>query len=223
MMAKSVGDALADYLDAGGRVIDTLFVHDYEGWQLEGRYITDGYAPFTSSSADLTAIPYSLGTIHQPSHAIMSGVQGIQDNPSTGISHQDVGLAPGATRIADWDDGHVFVAIAPQVVGINQLWFHGANWTGDVPKLMHNAILYLVRSDIDWLRAEPISGTIASGNEVVASVTLNAGALSVLEPGRYRALLHLENNTPYGNPAIPVSMDVVQGARQWVYLPVVFK
>jgi hypothetical protein len=206
---SSVGNVLADYLDAGGRLIDTLFIHDYEGWQLEGRYITGGYSPFTSSSADLSAVPYSLGTVYEPSHAILAGVHNIVDSPATGIGHQDVGLAPGATRLADWDDGHVFVAYTDQVVGVNQLWFHGSNWIGDVPQLMHNAILYLARGDVDWLATDPISGTVPSGGQVVASLAYDSAASSVTEAGTYRALLQLENDTPYGNSAIPVSLKVV--------------
>ncbi|MEE8390655.1 MAG: carboxypeptidase regulatory-like domain-containing protein, partial [Anaerolineae bacterium] len=209
MTQTGVGDALAGYIDAGGKVIDTLFVHDYFGWELSGRYITDGYAPFTTSTTDFSAIPYYLGTVYDPAHPIMSGVTTISDNPTIGYSHQDVGLAPGATRLADWDDGEVFIAYNDNVVGINQMWYQGSNWTGNVPELMHNAILYSVFADVDWLATDPISGTLGIADQQVISVTLDASAPSVTGPGNYKAMLNLRNDTPYGQPGIPVTMTVV--------------
>jgi hypothetical protein len=207
--AEGVGDALADYLDAGGKVIDTLFAHDYGGWELAGRYVREGYAPFTPSTIDLSATPYSLGTVYDPAHPVMDAVRDIRDNPGLGVSHQDVGVADQAVRLADWDDGQVFVAYNDRVVGINQLWFHTAYWQGDVPQLMHNAILFLAGGDADWLLPHPLTGTIEMGGSEVISVALDAGASSVTEPGTYRARLYLDNSTGYGNPAVPVTMTVV--------------
>lgn len=209
---EAVGDALADYIDAGGKVIDTLFVHDYDDWQLAGRYISEGYAPFTAGTANKTALPYSLGTVYDPAHPIMDGITSITDTPAIGISHQNVGMAPRATRLADWNSGEVYVAHNDNVVGVNQVWFHGANWTGDVPKLMHNAILFLVGGDAEWLSIVPIKGEISPASSLIVSVTMDAGDSSVAALGRYYAKLYLENNTPYGNPAVPVTMTVEASA-----------
>jgi hypothetical protein len=206
---ETVGDALADYMDAGGRVIDTLFAHDYDGWHLAGRYISQGYAPFTTATASKTALPYSLGMVYDPGHPIMDNVTAVTDTPATGISHQDVGIAPGAIRLADWNSGQVYVAYKDNLVGINQSWYHGANWTGDVPKLMHNAILFLAGGDAEWLSVVPAQGEIAPASSLVVSLTLDAGDSSVAALGRYHARLYLENDTPYGNPAVPVTMTVL--------------
>jgi len=57
---------------------------------------------------------------------------------------QNQGLAAGATRIADCDNGAIFVAANDNVVGLNILPSDGygaAGWTGDLPTLYHNAIL----------------------------------------------------------------------------------
>ena len=212
MTPEGVGDALADYLDGGGKVVDTLFVHDHLGWELAGRYIEEGYAPLTTSSDDMTAVPYSLGTIYEPAHPILSGVTSVVDNPTVGIGHQDVGLASGARRLADWNDGEVFIAYNDRVIGVNQLWFQGANWSGDVPALMHNAILYLASADLDWVAADPVSGTIPATGRQLVSVTLDAGALSVTRLGQYLANLKLANDTPYGQAGIRVTMTVTASA-----------
>jgi hypothetical protein len=222
LQPEAVGDALADYIDAGGKVIDTLFVHDYRGWELGGRYLEESYSVFGPSTADMTATPYSLGTVYDPAHPIMAGVNTIMDTPTIGTGHQDVGVAPGAVRLADWSSGEVFVAYNEAVVGVNQMWYHGANWTGDVPELMHNAILYLARSDVDWLSADPSSGTLPADSQKAVSITLDAGALSVTQAGKYLAQLSLTNDTIYGNPAIPVTMTVVDEA-QTLYLPIIFQ
>jgi hypothetical protein len=222
LQPEAVGDALADYIDAGGKVIDTLFVHDYRGWELGGRYLDESYSVFGPSTADMTAIPYSLGTVYDPAHPIMAGVNTIVDTPTIGTSHQDVGVAPGAVRLADWSSGEVLVAYNEAVVGVNQMWYHGANWVGDVPALMHNAILYLARSDVDWLSADPSSGTLPADRQQAVSITLDAGALSVTQAGKYLAKLNLANDTIYGNPAIPVTMNVVDEAET-LYLPIIFQ
>jgi hypothetical protein len=213
MTAVGVGNALADYIDAGGKVIDTLFLHDWAGWQLDGRYIIDGYAPFTASTTDLTSLPYTMGTVYDPGHPLMSGVTSITDNPATiGIGHQDVGLAPGATRLADWNDGEIFIAYNDNVVGINQLWYHGSGWSGDVPTLMHNAIAYLSGGagggEVPWLAEFPISGTVAPGDTGTVLVTFDAG--QVPQPGTYLADLNVNSNDPYNEQVtVAVSMTVL--------------
>jgi hypothetical protein len=178
MSAQGVGDALADYINAGGRVIDSLFVHDFFGWELAGRYINEGFSPFTQSTMDFELTPYYLGTLHQPSHPILLGVTTIEDNALIGVSHQDSGLSPGALRLADWDDGQVYVAVKGNVVGVNQLWFHGSNWSGDVGVLMVNAIRYL-------------GADASSGHR-----------------GVFQADLLVHNDSPYGSLSIPVVMTV---------------
>jgi hypothetical protein len=206
---ESVGNALADYIDAGGKVVDTLFAHDFRGWGLAGRYIDENYSVFGPATADLSATPYALGTIYDPAHPLLTGVTLIQDTPTVGTSHQVVPLAPAAVRLADWDSGEVYVAYNDSVVGINQVWYHGANWTGDVPTLMHNAILYSVGGDVDWLSLDPRSGEVAATGQQEVSVSLNAGVASVAKPGEYLATLGLTNDTPYGSVSISVTMTVL--------------
>ncbi|MBU1661291.1 MAG: carboxypeptidase-like regulatory domain-containing protein, partial [Chloroflexi bacterium] len=42
-----VGNNLADYIDQGGKIIEGLYIQSFDNWGFAGRYMTDGYSPFT--------------------------------------------------------------------------------------------------------------------------------------------------------------------------------
>ncbi len=49
----AVGNVLADYVDAGGTVVQTVptFYDDFGyGWGLKGRFIDEGYSPFIGTA-----------------------------------------------------------------------------------------------------------------------------------------------------------------------------
>ena len=134
----AVGDALADYIDGGGKVIESLYTQSYDEWGFGGRYMTGGYSPFTPATQDLWD-PDDVAVV-QGGHAVMQGVTAIHDN----WGHQDPGLQAGATLLAQWGSSNYnAVAVNDNVVAINMLIFHDADWTGDVPTLLHNAIVWL--------------------------------------------------------------------------------
>jgi hypothetical protein len=138
---SQVGDALADYIDAGGKVIANAYAYDPGDWGLAGRFVDEQYGPFTQATTDFLG-ESALGTVHEPSHPIMVGVASITNT----YPWQDPGLAPGATRIADWDDGALFLAANSDVVALNLVPTNNvgsAGWTGDLPTLYHNAVLWL--------------------------------------------------------------------------------
>jgi len=210
MTAAGVGDALADYIDLGGKVIDTEFVQSYDQWALAGRYITDGYSCFTPATQDFDTPPYSMGTVYDLNHPIMAGVTTVVDDPTIGYAHQDVGLAPGATRLADWNDGQIFVAFNDNVVGVNQMWYHGSNWSGDMPTLMHNAIVWLAgggAKDAPWLSEVPISGTLGADSVFDVGLVFDTMTYTV---GTYTAILEVNSNDPLNATVeIPVTMTIV--------------
>ncbi|MCK4832825.1 MAG: carboxypeptidase regulatory-like domain-containing protein, partial [Anaerolineales bacterium] len=155
-----VGDALADYIDGGGKAIDTLYTHSFDRWALDGRYLSEDYGPFATAANDYDTFP-SMGTVYSPDHPIMDGVGTIVlDWLPSQYSHQDPGLAPGATRMADWEDNKIFIAYNDHVVGLNLQAFSQAAWSDacDMPELVHNSIRYLTGgapTDVPWLSEEP--------------------------------------------------------------------
>ena len=102
----ALGNVLADYADSGGGVTLMTFSW-YDGFRLDGRYMTDGYGAIVYGDYD----PYSsgsMGTVFEPSHQVMSGVSSF----STGDFRSGTSLVnPGAVKIVDYDDGQVLAAV----------------------------------------------------------------------------------------------------------------
>jgi hypothetical protein len=216
----TVGNILADYVDAGGRVIAAHYVHDWDAWRMEGRFITQGYSPFTQSTLDRPNATYTLGTIVTPGHPILDGVSTI--SVTGGAAVQNVGIRPGATEIARWNNNDPLVAInaAGTVVGVNLLVGDitgGFIWTGNVVQLLRNAANELAVDpfDAEWLTVAPASGAIAAGGTAEVEVTFDA--VPALDPGTYQARVRIEFDDGAGNTSqvdVPVSLTVTAGVAE---------
>jgi len=137
--ATQTGNVLADYVDAGGKVVQAVASFAYGGgWELAGRFVTqEGYEPFVHGDAEF--FPHNLGDF-DAEHPIMDGVTTLTDSLTVGIP----ALEPEAEWVADWDNGTPLVATqGGNVVGINMFVFNEGDFTGDVPLLFHNAIVWL--------------------------------------------------------------------------------
>lgn len=192
-----IGDLLADYIDQGGKVIVNSFVYSYDAWKLEGRFIDEQYGPFTPSTTDAN-ITTSLGSILAPGHPVMQGVSTLQYSGFI----QNVGLVAGATALANWANGDLFIAANNNVVALNLLPSLGDGgpfqWSGDLPTIYQNAIHWL--SGPSFVSAEPQQGTIAPGSEAVIEVTFDATGM---ESGFYTASVDITSNVP-GNELVSV-------------------
>ena len=103
--ATAMGNVLADYEDAGGVVVVSTFAFDNRGpWLLQGRWVTDGYTPYNSSSDHRLLDQYGQ---HHPTRAnrLMQGVTNL-----TAFYRNGVTLASGAASVAVWTDGPPAVA-----------------------------------------------------------------------------------------------------------------
>jgi LPXTG-motif cell wall-anchored protein len=121
------GDLLADFVDQGGRVIETTYAFACTtdtagpiGWGLGGRWEDDGYAAITPIAASGGACAgYDLNETQtlqvlvqsSPFLANVGSVSGVQ----TGIN-TDLQASPGAVVLAEWDSPANMPAI---VVGSN--------------------------------------------------------------------------------------------------------
>jgi len=136
----ALGDVLADYVDVGGGVVLATFAW-YAPFDLAGRIMTD-YSPFEQN--DSYPNLYSNATLgsYDSSNPIMEGVSAIK-----GYYRDNVVVTTGATLVANWSDGYPFVATKGHVVGMTLFppTYPGPNqWEGDVPTLVHNALLWTV-------------------------------------------------------------------------------
>jgi hypothetical protein len=96
--ATAMGNVLADYEDGGGVVVVGTFAYDNRGgWLLQGRWVTDGYTPFNSTSS--TNFTSNCANITNPGHPLMQGVSG-----ECAFYRNPVTLTAGATSVAMWTD-----------------------------------------------------------------------------------------------------------------------
>lgn len=210
-----VGDVLADYVDAGGRVIAAHYANDFTGWEIGGRFITSGYLPFLTATADRPAATYTLGTVLEPGHPVMSGIATL--SVSGGAAVQATGIRPGATEIARWNNGDPLVAANADgtVVALNALVGDvggGFNWTGQFAELIRNSADFLAVEPFDapWLEVTPVSGSVLAG--ATSDVTIDFTALPELAAGTYDARVLIAVDDGGGNTSnieIPVSLTVI--------------
>ena len=136
--AAAMGNVLADYEDGGGVVVVSTFAFDNRGpWLLQGRWVTDGYTPYNSSS--ITNFSTNTANITDPGHPLMQGVTNL-----TAFYRNGVTLTSGAASVAVWTDGPPAVAYQTHnghtAVGMNAyLGFVAQPITGDWGRTIVNA------------------------------------------------------------------------------------
>jgi subtilisin family serine protease len=199
-----IGDLLADYIDAGGKVISNQFNYSYDAWKLEGRFIDDQYGPFIPSTSDAN-VDVELGDILAGSHPVMEGVSELVYSGFV----QNVSLAPGALALAEWDNGELFLAVNENVVALNLLPSLGnggpLQFSGDLPLIYQNAIHYL--SGPGFVEVNPSQGTIAAGEQLDLEVTFDATGL---DSGVYEATINIATNVPGGELiGVPATLTVL--------------
>lgn len=193
-----LGNVLADYVDSGGKVLLTQ-PSVTPPWSVEGRIMTDGYIPFAYEGEPIWWHA-ELGW-YDPSHSIMEGVSSITDE-----AQENVMLTEGAELVALWDNGEPLVATKGSVVSINIFLSDYYYWTGDVPILVHNALIW--SEQVEWLTENPQNGTVNPGDQTNITVTVNATDLDL---GRYDATIVIDSNDPAeSRMGVPVHLIVTQ-------------
>ncbi len=215
--ANVIGDLIADYIDQGGKVVADMYIYSYDEWGFGGRFLSEGYGPFTGTSQDIWG-EGTLGNVYEPNHPVMAGVNAINDT----WGHQDPGVAGDALLIADWNDGQPMIAVNDNVVGLNILPINeNGIWSSDIATLLHNSIVWLAGAN--WLTVEPTEGIVQNGKGSL-DVTLGFNAED-LEIGDYAAILHVYTNDP-ATPVtdIPVNLGVVSDVDDEIgVIPTEFK
>ncbi len=210
----SVGNALADYVDAGGKVVVFNFAYDFFGWELGGRFITQNYGPFQQATSDSTAAASMV--VVQAAHPVFDGVKSV--TMPDGFFRLDTALTSGAQLLANWSDGLPFVAANDNSVALNILYGANPSWTGDLDILVHNAVVLLADSGgpqpgacgapttVSWLSVGTASGSTAAGATSTSTITVDASGLAA---GSYQAALCVASNDPV-NPQVevPVTLTV---------------
>ncbi len=177
--AVAMGNALADYVDAGGGVVVAVFTNTSLNVDrfLQGRWQTGNYIAIPQNG-NYTQATGGLGQVLISGHPIFNGVNSFVT--STGVTSQgqlfggyrpvNTTLTAGSTKVATWNTGHTLVALAPNA-RVVELGFHPVSnavnagyWdqTSDGARLMANALLFSM----------PCAGD-ATGDRVVNFADLN--------------------------------------------------
>ncbi len=192
-----LGNVLAGYADRGGGVVLTL-ASFLEGWEIRGKLVSGGLMPF-----DLGTGPIGTATLTSPasSHPIMTHV----DSAWAEIIGR-VKVARDAVRIGSWDVSIPLAATVGGNVAALNVYVGGEGfWTGDVARLLRNAVLF-TSGIVPWLSVRPISGTVPPGESVEVGVTVDA---SDLDAGNDEAVLVVSSQDPdRPSVVVPVRLHV---------------
>ncbi len=161
--AVAMGTALADYVDAGGGVVVSVFSNTSTNAAryLQGRWQTGGpggaYIAIPQNG-NFTQGTGQLGQVLIPGHPIFNGVNSFRTSVGFfkgggiwgGYRPTNTNITPGSVKVATWNTGHTLVALAPNP-RVVELGFHPVSdavadgyWdqTSDGARLMANALLF---------------------------------------------------------------------------------
>jgi hypothetical protein len=145
--AAGVGDVLADYVDAGGRVVlvPTCFSSDAPSGGMLGRIMTAGYSPFAVSTQllDSNTRQIDITSLTLPPHPVFTGIELVTTTFPGWSQNSDPPLQGSATLIATFENTNNAVAInaAGTVMAINL--FPTSTPDPVMMKLFANAVLFM--------------------------------------------------------------------------------
>jgi hypothetical protein len=149
--STTLGNNLADYVDAGGGVVAAVFAT--ASIPIAGRFNTSNYWAIQPTGQQSSANA-TLGTIYLPGSPILAGVATF-DGGSSSYRPSTSNLHPNATRVADWSGAGTIPLIATRVInGKNRVdlgFFPPSTdarsdfWVAstDGAKIMANALVYV--------------------------------------------------------------------------------
>lgn len=196
---EALGDALADYVNEGGKVIHTIDTFGFiEDSSLGGRFVEDGYMVFETPAVHVTGTRH-LGDF-EAGHPVMQDIDDIRSSFT-----ERAALSYGAAVIAEWDDGAPLAASKGDgVVGFNiRISPDDLGYEGEVAHLFRNAVLWLCGESP--LTFHPAGGTLAPGAEATVEITADAAGLPV---DTFRDLLVSFNGVGGGHAELTVSLVV---------------
>ena len=216
-----MGDNLADYTDAGGGVVVSMFALN-ASWGISGRFIEDGYHLMSHDGVNYDNDGISV-VINEEGHSIFNGVDvdGLQ-NCGTCYNPQNTNFTDGAVRVADWSNGSP-LAVVKDVDGFRRVNLGlfpnttdaltgGWSTESDVMQLLANSITWVSGQSIDvgplWLNVEPLSGSVAPGESHDVAVSFNSEELL---PGNYGMEIQIVSNDPMlPELVVPVDLTVFE-------------
>ncbi|MEJ2354685.1 MAG: choice-of-anchor D domain-containing protein, partial [candidate division WOR-3 bacterium] len=201
----AIGDVLADYIDSGGNVFVAFAANAAAGdLPIGGRFDSENYWLISPNSYSMSN-NYSMGTVLEPDHAIMTGVDSLISRSKL---NSEALVSKDATILAEFEDGTPLLAIGrknnslrtdisfPFITSATNA--AGIDATTDAELLIINAFEWLTNPA--WLLTELSSDTVPAGGSVNIEVTFDA---SQLFGGNYYANIIVSSNDP-ANPELKI-------------------
>ena len=153
------GNRLADYIDAGGAVLQTA----YDNWDSAqahptGRFASGGYPPLLIGPNDNDDV--TLGTILVPNHPLLEGLGTFSSGSNTTTP-----LAPGATLLARWSDNRNAIAIKGRVAATSA---DDDSNPASTARLARNTANFFSTYRLDVTKAGVGDGTVTSSPAGIA-------------------------------------------------------
>jgi hypothetical protein len=197
----AVGDVLADYVDAGGRVcLMHVSLSTYPGRGLGGRITTPEYAPVAPGGNGGTGYFGSL-----EDHPIMEGITPELSSNAVMAVTEPLGSAVSLGR---YDNGNLIGAVntLKPVVFINIHPWDGDHTWQTIP-LLGNAFSYLSGFHT-WLLPQTLRVELAPGEEIQIPIAM--GTAYGPGPGTHSGRLEIAHNSPGSSSpiVIPAALTV---------------
>lgn len=101
---NALGDNLHDYAVSGGGVVVGVFAS--ASVPIGGRFATNGDSPIVPTGQG-QYVPLTLGTVAEPAHPLMAGVNSFSGGTTSW--HSTGTVKPGATLVASWSNGRPLI------------------------------------------------------------------------------------------------------------------
>jgi hypothetical protein len=157
------GNSLADYVDAGGIVVQATYDTWNGGGAPTGRWESGGYAPFIPG--DNVNEATTLGVFDAAS-PLMQGIA--PGSLFTDEYNTENELSPGAALVARWADGRPAIAVKGRAVSISAYIGDGYDepgelaWTGNYGQIVVNAARAFSPPPLTVVNSNPLGGTVTS-------------------------------------------------------------
>ena len=218
----SLGNALADFEDAGGGVVLGLYSGDTSKYPLAGRLRDELYPPWAESGDNFGNFLSLVEAI--PQHPIVEGVKSF-DGGQDSYYQQNPTLTPGSTVVAKWSNGQPLVATRQvgggRMVGLNFFPVSGDvrnyawNSSTDGGRLMANALAWAAAPAPFLAKVMTQSNAISflPGQDILFSVAISNATPQMTAVHLYAsgALIASLTNAPYTYlwPRPPIGRYVV--------------
>ncbi|HKE41503.1 MAG TPA: PEP-CTERM sorting domain-containing protein [Casimicrobiaceae bacterium] len=166
----TLGNNLADYVDAGGGVVTAVFIT--ASIPLTGRFNSANYYIIQPTSQQ-SGSQQTLGTVYLPADPLMAGVTSFNGGTNS-YRPSSSSLHPGAVRVADWSgpgtipliakgmiNGHPRVDLGfypPSVDARSDFWLSSTNGA----RIMANALLFVAGGGFVVPTLQPIMLVVLS-------------------------------------------------------------